>query len=533
MAAAQPVKGGVEPTRPPGEPARALAARLGLPYLEPGAYPDEPLVGPSIAVKFLRRYRCLPLTSESGRLRVAMADPADAATLDAIRSWTGLDPEAVVGDEAEIIEAIERLYGSGSTTVQNIIDDMGGGDVEVIAGPAEEDADHLRDMASEAPVIRLVNLLITKAAEAGASDIHFEPFEDRLIVRYRIDGVLHEVESPPKRLQAAIVSRVKLMARMNIAERRLPQDGRISVRVGEHGIDIRVSTVPTVFGESLVLRLLDRSHVLLDLETLGFAGADFTRFERLIARPYGMILVTGPTGSGKTTTLYAVLDRLNAPDKKIVTIEDPVEYQLTGINQIQVHPKIGLTFASGLRSIVRQDPDVILVGEIRDRETADIAIQSALTGHLVFSTVHTNDAAGAVTRLEDMGVESFLIASAVIGIMAQRLVRRVCPECAVPAPPDPALLRSLGADLDDTAGYRAGKGCEACNRTGFRGRLGIFELLPITDEIRGLILARASVGAIREAAVRAGMRTMRRDGLDKAAQGRTTPAEVMRVTQEE
>jgi general secretion pathway protein E len=528
-----PVKGGAAPARPAGEPARALAARLGLPYLAPDAYPEEPLVGPTIAVKFLRRYCCLPLASEAGRLTVAMADPADAETLEALRSWTGLDPVPVVGEEAGILEAIERLYGSGSTTVQNIIDDMGGGEVEVIAGPAEEDADHLRDMASEAPVIRLVNLLITRAAEAGASDIHFEPFEDRLIVRYRIDGVLHEVESPSKRLQAAIISRVKLMAKMNIAERRLPQDGRISVRVGEHGIDIRVSTVPTVFGESLVLRLLDRSHVLLDLATLGFAGHDFERFERLIARPYGMILVTGPTGSGKTTTLYAVLDRLNAPDKKIVTIEDPVEYQLTGINQIQVHPKIGLTFAGGLRSIVRQDPDVILVGEIRDRETADIAIQSALTGHLVFSTVHTNDAAGAVTRLEDMGVESFLIASAVIGIMAQRLVRRVCPECAAPAPPDPALLRSLGADSDDTAGYRAGTGCEACNRTGFRGRLGIFELLPITDEIRGLVLARASAGAIRDAAVRAGMRTMRRDGLDKAAEGRTTPAEVMRVTQEE
>jgi general secretion pathway protein E len=305
------------------------------------------------------------------------------------------------------------------------------------------------------------------------------------------------------------------------------------VRVAERGIDIRVSTVPTVFGESLVLRLLDRSRVFLDLATLGFAGAELAAFERLIRRPYGMLLVTGPTGSGKTTTLYAVLDRLNSPEKKIVTIEDPVEYQLTGINQIQVHPKIGLTFASGLRSIVRQDPDVILVGEIRDRETADIAIQSALTGHLVFSTVHTNDAAGAVTRLEDMGVESFLIASAVMGIMAQRLVRRVCPDCSAPAAPDAALLRSLGADAGDAGGYRAGRGCENCNRTGFRGRLGIFELLPLDDAIRALVLERASAGAIREAAVRAGMRTMRRDGLEKAARGLTTIAEVLRATQEE
>jgi general secretion pathway protein E len=533
MAVADQLPDGAAQTGPAQETARARATRLGVPFLAAGSYPEAPLEGPAVAVNFLRRYRCLPLAVEAGRLRVAMADPADAATLEAIRAWTGLAVEPALGEESDILEAIERLYGVGSTTVQKIIEDMGGGDIEVIAGPAEEDADHLRDMASEAPVIRLVNLLITRAVESGASDIHFEPFEERLIVRNRVDGVLHEVESPPKRLQAAIISRIKLMAKMNIAERRLPQDGRIRVRVAERGIDIRVSTVPTVFGESLVLRLLDRSRVLLDLETLGFAGGDFARFERLIERPYGMILVTGPTGSGKTTTLYAVLDRLNSPEKKIVTIEDPVEYQITGINQIQVHPKIGLTFAGGLRSIVRQDPDVILVGEIRDRETAEIAVQSALTGHLVFSTVHTNDAAGAVTRLEDMGVEGFLIASADIGIMAQRLVRRVCPDCAAPAPPDPALLLSLGAAPGDGSGYRAGAGCESCGRTGFRGRLGIFELLPITDEIRGLILARASAGAIREAAVRAGMRTMRRDGLDKAAQGRTTPAEVLRVTQEE
>ncbi len=519
--------------RAPQEGGRELARRLGLPYVEAGAYPEAPGAGAAVSVKFLRRYRCLPLEAEGGRLSVAMADPTDAATLDAIRAWTGLEAVPVVGEEAEILEAVERLYGTGSTTVQKILEDMGGGDVEVIAGPAEEDADHLRDLASEAPVIRLVNLLITKAAEAGASDIHFEPFEDRLIVRTRVDGVLHEVESPPKRLQAAIVSRVKLMAKMNIAERRLPQDGRIRVRVGERGIDIRVSTVPTVFGESLVLRLLDRSRVFLDLAGLGFVGPDFARFERLIARPHGMVLVTGPTGSGKTTTLYAVLDRLNSPEKKIVTVEDPVEYQLTGVNQIQVHPKIGLTFAAGLRSIVRQDPDIILVGEIRDRETADIAVQSALTGHLVFSTVHTNDAAGAVTRLEDMGVEGFLIASAVMGIMAQRLVRRVCPDCAAPAAPDPALLRTLGADAGDAAGYRAGAGCENCSHTGFRGRIGIFELLVLDDRIRALVLSHASASAIRDAAVAAGMRTMRRDGLDKAARGLTTPAEVLRVTQED
>jgi general secretion pathway protein E len=534
MAATSGAKGGAEPvpgTQP--ESGRELAARLGLPYVAASEYPEAPAAAIGLSVKFMRLYRAVPLAAEGGRLRLVMADPADVATLEAIRSYTGLEPEPAVGEEAEVLDAIERLYGSGATTVQKIIEDMGGGEIEVLGGPAEEDADHLRDLASEAPVIRLVNLLITRAAEQGASDIHFEPFEERLIVRYRVDGVLHEVESPPKRLQAAIISRVKLMAKMNIAERRLPQDGRIRVRVENRGIDIRVSTVPTVFGESLVLRLLDRTRVFLDLTTLGFVDEDRSRFEALIARPYGMLLVTGPTGSGKTTTLYAVLDRLNGPEKKIVTIEDPVEYQIAGINQIQVHPKIGLTFANGLRSIVRQDPDVILVGEIRDRETADIAVQSALTGHLVFSTVHTNDAAGAVTRLVDMGVESFLIASAVIGIIGQRLVRRVCPDCSAPAQPDPAVLRSLGWAPRAGDDFRQGRGCEACNQTGFRGRVGIFELLVMDDALRRQVLERTSSVAIREVAVAAGMRTMRRDGLEKARRGITTPSEVLRVTQEE
>ncbi len=516
-----------------GGGARALAERLALPYVEAREFPDT-AVFPDLSAKFLTAHRALPLQLEDGRLRVAMADPGDAGTVEAIRSFTGHEVDPAVAEEEAILEGIERLYGAGAATVQKILDDMGEGGVEVIAGPAEEDADHLRDLASEAPVIRLVNLLITRAAETGASDVHFEPFEDRLVVRYRIDGVLHEVESPPKRLQAAIVSRIKLMARMNIAERRLPQDGRIRVRVGDRGVDIRVSTVPTVFGESLVLRLLDRSRVFLDLETLGLEAADLARFEELISRPYGMLLVTGPTGSGKTTTLYGVLDRLNAPDRKIITIEDPVEYQIAGINQIQVHPKIGLTFAGGLRSIVRQDPDVILVGEIRDRETADIAVQSALTGHLVFSTVHTNDAAGAVTRLEDMGVEGFLISSAVIGILAQRLVRRVCPACAEPFDPAPALVASLGGSGErEPAAWRAGRGCPECNHTGYRGRIGIFELLVLDEEIRRLVLARSGSAAIRAAAVRAGMRTMRGDGLGKARRGVTTPAEVVRVTQDE
>jgi general secretion pathway protein E len=518
---------------PAPESARAVAARLGIPAVGVADFPEAPLVLGNLSVKFLRLYRVLPLDLEGGRLRVAMADPADAATVEAIGAYTGHEVDPVAGEEAEILDAIERLYGSGATTVQKIIDDMGGEDVEIISGPAEENVDHLRDLASEAPVIRLVNLLISRAAESGASDIHFEPFEDRLIVRYRVDGVLHVVESPPQRLQAAIVSRVKLMAKMNIAERRLPQDGRIRVRLENRGIDLRVSTVPTVFGESLVLRILDRSRVFLDLEALGFETDDRGRFEALITRPYGMVLVTGPTGSGKTTTLYAVLARLNAADRKIITIEDPVEYQITGINQIQVHAKIGLTFANGLRSIVRQDPDVILVGEIRDQETADIAVQSALTGHLVFSTLHTNDAPGAVTRLEDMGVEPYLISSAVIGIMAQRLVRRICAACSAPAAPEATLLQALGAGAGGDADFRLGSGCDVCNRTGFRGRLVICEILLLTEELRRLVLQRTGASALREAAVRAGMRPMREDGIAKARRGLTTIAEVLRVTQEE
>jgi general secretion pathway protein E len=408
------------------------------------------------------------------------------------------------------------------------------GEMEVVSGPAEEDEEHLRDLAAEAPVIRLVNLLISRAAESGASDIHFEPYEDLLVVRYRIDGVLHEVERPPKRLQPAITSRIKLMAKMNIAERRLPQDGRVRVRVRDRSIDIRVSTVPTVFGESLVLRLLDRSAVLLTLESLGLAPRDLTRFEKMIRRPHGMILVTGPTGSGKSTTLYSVLDRIRSPERKIITIEDPVEYQVEGVNQIHVIPKIGLTFANGLRSIVRQDPDIIMVGEIRDRETADISVHAALTGHLVFSTVHTNDAPSAVTRLAEMGVETFLIASSVAGILAQRLVRKVCEDCAVEGPPDEAVLARFSGREDMGGGrYREGEGCEACNMTGYRGRIGVFELMEMSEVVKKLVLEKSSAGVLREAALGEGMISLRDDALEKVSRGVTTLSEVLRISQEE
>jgi general secretion pathway protein E len=390
-------------------------------------------------------------------------------------------------------------------------------------------------MASEGPVIRLVNLVISRAIEVRASDIHFEPFEDQFRVRYRIDGVLHDVESPPKRFQAAVVSRIKIMAKLNIAERRLPQDGRIMLRVKGKEIDFRVSTVPTIYGESIVLRILDKSSIVLDIEKLGFPDDTLTSFKELIQRPHGIILVTGPTGSGKTTTLYCVLEKINSPDKKIITVEDPVEYQLRGINQIQVKPAIGLTFGNSLRSIVRQDPDVILIGEIRDAETADIAIHSALTGHLVLSTLHTNDAPSAITRLVDMGMEDYLLSSTIIGILAQRLVRVACPHCQESYTPDSALLKEMGVKDPISSHLKTiqVKGCDKCSYTGYWGRQGIFEFLEVTDDIRRLILEKRDSNFIKEVARKKGMRTLREDGWMKVKEGMTTVPEVLRVTQVE
>jgi general secretion pathway protein E len=473
----------------------------------------------------------MPLTQSNGTLVVAMADPADYYAIQGLQVATGLTIEPRLARERDIAEALEHAYGGGAGGDANGGD---GGDAEVaFVGEDEEDVNHLRDLASEAPVIRLVNMLINRAVESRASDIHIEPFESELKVRYRIDGVLHDVETPPRRLQAAIVSRIKIMSKLNIAERRLPQDGRIKLRMMGKEIDLRVSTLPTLYGESVVLRILDRSSISVKLETLGFPEDTLKEFEAIIERPYGMILVTGPTGSGKTTTLYGALDKINSPDKKIITIEDPVEYQLFGVNQIHVKPSIGLTFAAGLRSIVRQDPDVIMVGEIRDAETAEIAIQSALTGHLVFSTLHTNDAAGAVARLLEMGVESYLLASSLLGVLAQRLVRRVCRKCMEPAEMPPELWREIGGREGEPMRAVIGRGCEECAGTGYRGRAGIYEFLPVTDQIKPLILERASAGAIKESAVQQGMRTLRDDGWRSVRAGMTTVAEVVRVSQEE
>ena len=394
----------------------------------------------------------------------------------------------------------------------------------------DENTEHIRDMASEAPVIKLVNHIISQAIEARASDIHLEPFADELLLRYRIDGILHELEPPPKRLSSAITTRIKIMSKLDISERRLPQDGRIKLKILGKDIDMRVSTLPTLHGESVVMRILDRGNLVLDLSQMGFLKKELEQIQQLIKKPYGKFLVTGPTGSGKTTTLYAALSQINTPDKKIITIEDPVEYQMRGINQIHVKSQIGLNFADGLRSIVRQDPDVIMVGEVRDPETANISIQAALTGHLVFSTVHTNDAAGAITRLLDMGIENFLLSSALLGVLAQRLVRVICSDCKEEAPLTPTLRIEMGLLEKENVKVYHGKGCNACSQTGFRGRCGIYELLVIDDSIRELILKKTTAQAICDKARENGMRTLREDGWDKVVKGVTTVEEILRVT---
>ena len=509
---------------------RAVATQHDLPYLSRDEMPSALPVLKNLSAKYLRTYAVCPVSVEGGLMTVATSDPRNPVVVDDLRQTTGLGVKLVVSLPEAITEAIDRTYdGATASALQRIVEGM-----EDERGPdGDEEVSHLRDMAFEAPVVRLVNLLVENAIAAEASDIHIEPFEDTLRVRYRIDGILYDQEAPPRRLQAAVTSRIKIMAEMNIAERRLPQDGRIRVNLHGTRVDIRVSTIPTVHGESIVMRLLQRSSVFLPLDKLGFPADTLKRFESLIKRPHGIILVTGPTGSGKTTTLYAALDKINSPDRKIITIEDPVEYQLKGVNQIPVKPKIGLSFATGLRHIVRQDPDVILVGEIRDLETAEIAIQASLTGHLVFSTLHTNDAPAAITRLQDMGVESYLVASVLEAVLAQRLVRRICAACRIPDTPSPADLDALGVTAAPGTRLFRGKGCEECRGTGYRGRMGIYELFPITEDARSLVLRRAAARDIRQHAIVAGMVTLRMDGWRRAREGLTTVEEILRVTQED
>ncbi len=508
---------------------------LGVPLVPRKELPDDAIEVPGLNVKFLRHAKILPVALGEDTLTVAMADPGDRDALHGISVVTGREVKPLLAKEKDVTEALEVCYGE--TAAEGAED--GDGLVEFLSED-EEDVDHLRDLASEAPVIRFVNVLINRAVESRASDIHIEPFENELKVRYRIDGVLHDVDAPQRRLQAAIVSRIKIMAKLNIAERRLPQDGRIKLRMMGKEIDLRVSTLPTLYGESVVLRILDRGSIVLNLQKLGFPADTRGEWEDLIVKPYGMILVTGPTGSGKTTTLYGSLNKVNSPDKKIVTIEDPVEYQLDGVNQIHVKPQIGLTFANGLRSIVRQDPDVIMIGEIRDAETAEIAVQAALTGHLVFSTLHTNDAAGAVARLLEMGIEDYLLASSLLGVLAQRLVRNICPDCrrevqGVATQRDVGRNVSSGGLVPESIALGTtyeGAGCEACSQTGFRGRSGIYELLLVDDPVRNLILKRASADVIREKAIECGMRILRDDGWLKVSEGTTTVSEIIRVTRD-
>ena len=518
----------------PRDVAEALAAQLDLPLLDAAGYPELPILEERVSPRFLRDARALPVREDADELVLAMADPTDGYAIDAFSMVTGRRVRPMVAVPGDLDAALERLYGSGKSAVGQIVGDEVETRVDELALGA--DVQQLKDLASEAPVIRLVSLLITNALAARASDIHIEPFENRLVVRNRIDGVLHEVESPPRRLSAAVISRVKILANLDIAERRLPQDGRIRLRVQGKEIDLRVSTVPTMHGESVVMRILDKGGVALDFVKLGFLPDMLARFMEALKQPNGILLVTGPTGSGKTTTLYTALDALNKPDVKILTVEDPVEYQMPGINQIQVKPQIDLTFANALRSIVRQDPDVIMIGEIRDLETAQIAVQSALTGHLVLSTVHTNDAPSTVNRLLDMGVEDYLLTSTVVGILAQRLVRTLCPHCKAPYRPLPEMVEHTGlarfAEGKPVTLWHA-KGCPQCSNTGYTGRVSILEMLPMTDALRSLVMKHATATDLKAQAVREGMLTMYEDGLRKALAGTTTVEEVLRATRED
>jgi general secretion pathway protein E len=492
--------------------------------------PKVPLIMEGLSLRFIRENMIVPIELKGNLLTIATVAPADKSAVDAVRVATSKDVEVCVTDGEAINEYISKFYGQ-EQNIDRIIEEINdrGFDAE---DAEEEDLGYLKDLASEAPIIKIVNMLIIGAVENRASDIHIEPFEDEMKVRYRVDGVLYDVESIPKRLQPAIVSRIKLTAKLNIAERRLPQDGRIMLKVGERELDLRVSTIPVLYGESLVLRILDRKGIKVDLEGLGFPPLTFTAFKSLIKKPNGIILVTGPTGSGKTTTLYGSLDKLNSPEKKIITVEDPVEYHLKGVNQIQVKPNIDLNFANILRHIVRQDPDIIMIGEIRDLETAEIAIQSSLTGHLVFSTLHTNDAPSALTRLLDMGVENFLLASTVRGILAQRLVRVICPSCKVEVPIREAEKEAGVLGLKSDSQTFNGRGCEKCAHTGYFGRTGIFELLLVDDEIERLLIQGADSKQIREYGRSRGMVTLLEDGGKKVSAGITTLSELLRVTQE-
>ena len=511
--------------------ARSLSETTGLTIVQAKDYPLESPFSNDISVRFLKHNQVIGLESNEKQLCIALSDPEQDFVLDALALATGKQIVAKIGLASELLAAIDVQYGEGKSQMDQIMDGL---DVSELG---TEDLEHLKDLASEAPVIKMVNLFMQKAVEMQASDIHIEPFEQSLKIRLRIDGVLQDIESPPASSTAAVLSRIKIMAKLNIAERRLPQDGRIKLQMLGKELDLRVSTIPTMHGESVVIRLLDKETTVLDFNTLGLSGKHAQQFIDTLDKPHGIVLITGPTGSGKSTTMYTALKQLNTQERKIITVEDPVEYQLEGVNQIQAKPQIGLTFASALRSIVRQDPDVIMIGEMRDIETARIAVQSALTGHLVLSTLHTNDAAGGITRLLDMGLEEYLLSSTVNGILAQRLVRKLCTLCKNSYIASDELIKKMKLNLLSDSNSENKEitlykpvGCEACGGIGYKGRIAIIEFLLMTDEVRKQIMAHEEAQAIQKQAVTSGMMTMKDDGMSKALQGLTSLEEILRVT---
>jgi type IV pilus assembly protein PilB len=499
-----------------------LEKEMEIPRVDLSSYLVDQKTVNLVPIAIARKYKLIPLFKVGEVLTLAMVDPFDVLAMDEVRSRTKCDVEPMVASSKDIEQAIAQYYGVAGS-VEDLIKDLG--PLPEAAGPVVEAP------TEEAPIIKLVNLLILRAVSENASDVHIEPTEKNIRIRYRVDGIMHDVSTTPSYLFSSIVTRIKVMGKMDIAESRIPQDGRFELKVEGKTVDVRVSSYPSIYGESVVMRLLDKSHALFSLSEIGFSEENLQKFDLAVKRPYGIILVTGPTGSGKTTTLYATLNHILTPEKNIITIEDPVEYELAGVRQSQINPKAGLEFANALRSILRQDPDVILVGEIRDLETAQVAIQSALTGHLVFSTLHTNDAAGTLTRLVDMGIEPFLTASAVASVVAQRLIRTICPRCKAGFQPAKEVLEKVGLDPGKPYQFFQGKGCKNCRSTGYKGRMGIFEILPVDSRIQELILKKASTAEVKQAALQAGMKTLRDDGIQKVLEGKTTVDEVMRVTQ--
>ena len=522
------------------EIAGLLSRQYGVPAINLARFEIDPTVIKLVPAETAQKYQILPLSRAGANLTIAMVDPTNVFAMDDIKFMTGYNVEPVVASETAIMDAIDKYYGSAhSLQLKEVMSELAetdDGDVEVLEEASDIDLEELERSSEEAPVVKLCNLILTDALRRGASDIHIEPYEREFRVRFRIDGVLYVVMNPPMKLRDAMISRLKIMSKLDISEKRLPQDGRIKIRMNSNGkmreLDYRVSTLPTLFGEKVVLRLLDKENLMLDMTKLGFEVSSLKHFEEAILKPWGMVLVTGPTGSGKTNTLYSAISRLNTPETNIMTAEDPVEFNLVGINQVQMKDSIGLNFAAALRSFLRQDPNIVLVGEIRDFETAEIAVKAALTGHLVLSTLHTNDAPSTINRLMNMGIEPFLVATSVHLICAQRLVRRICKECRGPMEVPPQALIDVGFEPDQAknATIFKGQGCTTCNNTGYKGRVGLYEVLECTDEIRQMILEGASAMEIKKQAIEDGMLTLRRSGLQKIADGKTTIDEVVRET---